>query len=320
MLSTTFSRHKSHAFSKPYLDTSALESLGRASSLLSVGFDSPAWAVFWTTRRSRMSVTKAPMQRSETWELIGTLCIYSVHEFCITSDRSELSARVYDYEGEAECEHNCEVTLRSIETAADQNGFAAIKVRSLPCDTLKAHPLTSRCRHQMTALGQPELLRHMSQILHENRRTFRTLFGGAAIKSGHWPASGATGRSPYLETVVSREDLHKAITESGLSMTAAETDRVFTAIDADQDGQVDYLEWMDWLSMQTVCGAVCGVCRGRLLDGCGVCMGRYRSIRDRRRPVDRHVPPHRQYTDHIRFVYDTVCMSCPARRQYRPAA
>lgn len=63
------------------------------------------------------------------------------------------SARVYDYEGEAECDANMHLSLSSIDTAGIHSegdaGFVAIKV---------------------TALGKPELLERMSLVLMQTKR------------------------------------------------------------------------------------------------------------------------------------------------------
>lgn len=65
------------------------------------------------------------------------------------------SARIYDYEGESECDANALICAQCIEAAGmRQNGqqaFAAIK---------------------LTALGKPELLEHLSKILTETKRLF----------------------------------------------------------------------------------------------------------------------------------------------------
>lgn len=60
----------------------------------------------------------------------------------VSSDK--LHARTYHYEGEDECDRNAEITLRAIETASAEQGFAAVKV---------------------TALGKPELLQHVSTVI-----------------------------------------------------------------------------------------------------------------------------------------------------------
>lgn len=89
----------------------------------------------------------------------------------------KLHARTYHYEGEHECDKNAEITLRAIETASAENGFAAVKV---------------------TALGKPELLQHVSTVIQENKRLFRTFFldelarGANAANSGAGAGAGHT--------------------------------------------------------------------------------------------------------------------------------
>ena len=75
----------------------------------------------------------------------------------------QIQVRTYDYQGEEQCDFNLEVTLRSIDTAAQLSkvtglpGFAAVKV---------------------TSIGKPELLQHISQAMSENRSLFLRQFLG----------------------------------------------------------------------------------------------------------------------------------------------
>jgi proline dehydrogenase len=107
-----------------------------------------------------------------------------------------LSARTYDYAGEAECDANariCESCIVAAGAKGDGQGFAAIK---------------------LTALGKPELLEHLSKILTETKRLFVAFADGeikaqqvgantvtdvtaaAAAASAHpSPATGATASS-----------------------------------------------------------------------------------------------------------------------------
>ncbi|KAA0149717.1 hypothetical protein FNF29_05728 [Cafeteria roenbergensis] len=77
--------------------------------------------------------------------------------------RDQIQVRTYDYQGEEQCDFNLEVTLRSIDTAAQLSkvtglpGFAAVKV---------------------TSIGKPELLQHISQAMSENRSLFLRQFLG----------------------------------------------------------------------------------------------------------------------------------------------
>ena len=52
----------------------------------------------------------------------------SVEERDLGVDQSQLQARTYHYAGEEQCDENLRITLRSIDTAAEQNGFAAVRI------------------------------------------------------------------------------------------------------------------------------------------------------------------------------------------------
>lgn len=92
--------------------------------------------------------------------------------------RDQLQARTYDYQGEDECDANTDVTLHAIRTAAELRqltgapGFAAVKV---------------------TAIGKPELLQHVSQVLGENKSLFLQLFASSAAAATATSTSGAAG-------------------------------------------------------------------------------------------------------------------------------
>lgn len=105
--------------------------------------------------------------------------------------------------------------------SAGEGGFAAVKC---------------------TALGQPALLQHMSDILHETRRTFRTLAGGGSTDRGERPESF------YLDARITREQLAAGLEETGLTLDAARLDQLFATVDNDKTGGVDYLEWVNHLS------------------------------------------------------------------------
>lgn len=105
--------------------------------------------------------------------------------------------------------------------SAGEGGFAAVKC---------------------TALGQPALLQHMSDILHETRRSFRALAGGVTLDRGHRPESF------YVDARVTREQLAAGLEKTGLSLDAARLDSLFATVDENGTGSVDYVEWINHLS------------------------------------------------------------------------
>lgn len=81
--------------------------------------------------------------------------------------------------------------------------------------------------------------------------------GLAAMGLGLGPASLADGKSvlaedPYLSTVVTKEQFHAAMKNSGIHMQTEAIDDLFSAIDKDGSGGFDILEWTDFLSLQTL--------------------------------------------------------------------
>ncbi|KAL7573366.1 hypothetical protein ACA910_011726 [Epithemia clementina (nom. ined.)] len=126
-------------------------------------------------------------------------------------------ARTYDYEGEAECDRNAEVTLRSIEEASKRNGFSAIK---------------------LTALGKPELLRRMSAILVDAQRLFHVLDG----------PSLSTTKTKYLDKLIDFPTLKAGFQNAGNHMDEQEIGQLFQAMDLGGDGHIDYLDWLSFVN------------------------------------------------------------------------
>ena len=125
-----------------------------------------------------------------------------------------VSARTYDYLGEEKCDANVQIFLDCIDAAARQpNGFTAIK---------------------LTALGKPEFLRHISEILQAIRRTFHDF---------------ATGGSETISFEQFRGGLNDRL---GLSLTDEELRKLFTRFDIDGNGHIDYLEWTSVLDLDNL--------------------------------------------------------------------
>ena len=133
-------------------------------------------------------------------------------------DRNILAARTYDYLDEEECDENMRITLHSIDAAEREQGFAAVK---------------------MTSLGKPELLQHISQVLYENEDYFYHYFDSVADKS-------ATGMP------VTREQFMEGLRQRGVPLSEHQMHDIFARIDANEDGEVDMLEWMDYLSLHVL--------------------------------------------------------------------
>lgn len=117
------------------------------------------------------------------------------------------------------CDLNADITLSAINTAARQTyGFAAVK---------------------LTALGPPDLLLHMSNILHEIRRLFRKFAQESSVRTGT--------ANMYTDTAITFEDFEKAVDKLKLDVGEKGTRAAFDRFDRNDTGYIDYIEWIDSL-------------------------------------------------------------------------
>jgi proline dehydrogenase len=123
-----------------------------------------------------------------------------------------ISARTYEYSDESLCDANTDLILESIDNAAyagvDQ--FVAMK---------------------LTAIAKPELLEKVSSVLRAIKNLWINEFGSSVHASA-----------------VDRERFGKFIAAIGVSMTNDEVDQLFSQIDLNRDGNIDYIEWTRLLS------------------------------------------------------------------------
>jgi len=114
--------------------------------------------------------------------------------------------------------------MSAIETAALQTfGFAAVK---------------------LTSLGPPDLLLHMSNILHEIRRLFRTF----AAESSEVPE----GANVYQDTAITLEGFRRAVKKLNLDVGEKGTRATFELFDINKTGYIDYIEWIDSLDPMVI--------------------------------------------------------------------
>ncbi|XP_060586851.1 proline dehydrogenase 1, mitochondrial-like [Ruditapes philippinarum] len=127
-----------------------------------------------------------------------------------------VSSRTYFYEGEDQCDKNMRIFLESIDGVADatkKTGFCAIK---------------------LTALGRPQLLLQMSDVLVSARNFFEKL----TSEEGDNFSRGFREDEFLLK-------LH----EMGVKITPEECSRWFSILDVSQDGQVDIMDWDNLLEV-----------------------------------------------------------------------
>ncbi|KAG7400317.1 hypothetical protein PHYBOEH_006257 [Phytophthora boehmeriae] len=131
-------------------------------------------------------------------------------------------ARTYDYEGEAECDANAAIARHAIidagETASEgEPAFVAIKC---------------------TALGKPELLMRMSEIIVQAQLLFHTLDGPNLSRA----------KSRYLERLIDYPTLSAGLRNAGVEATEEEAQQLFNELDRSSgDGVIDYVDWVSFL-------------------------------------------------------------------------
>ncbi|XP_069135424.1 proline dehydrogenase 1, mitochondrial-like isoform X2 [Argopecten irradians] len=128
-----------------------------------------------------------------------------------------ISARTYFYEDEANCDTNMETFLKCIDAVAGateaNTGFVAIK---------------------MTALGRPQFLLQMSDVLVSTRAFFEKFAGN---------------KGDILLRKFREEDFKKQLQAMGVQITRDDRKRWFSVLDISQDGEVDLLDWDNLLEV-----------------------------------------------------------------------
>ncbi|XP_055996858.1 proline dehydrogenase 1, mitochondrial-like isoform X2 [Ostrea edulis] len=134
-------------------------------------------------------------------------------------DRREgvFSARTYFYEDETKCDENLKTFKECIDAVAgavtDGTGFIAIK---------------------MTALGRPQFLLQLSDVITSWRNFFEKFAGD--------------------KTKFSEEDFKTTLKDIGVQVTRDDRKRWFALLDVTCDGEIDLLDWDNLLDINTQMG------------------------------------------------------------------
>jgi proline dehydrogenase len=129
-----------------------------------------------------------------------------------------VSARTYDYAGEAECDANAKICHSCIVTAGNRpNGFSAIKI---------------------TALGKPELLEHLSNVLNHTKKVFIQFCEEENIVEGE----------------VTLEQFKRGLKAINVTLDDERSKKLFERMDTDKSGTVDYMEWINFLDPRHIGG------------------------------------------------------------------
>ncbi|RHY01038.1 hypothetical protein DYB30_006354 [Aphanomyces astaci] len=148
---------------------------------------------------------------------------------------NELQARTYDYEDEAMCDANMRIALQAIQDAP-ANGKCPHRPR-VHFDGISLSCVVGFTAIKCTAMGKPELLQRMSSILVETQLLFHSLDG---------PVSRA--KESYVDRLVDYPTFKTGIQSAGASFTEEELDALFRALDVEQDGVIDYIDWVSYLN------------------------------------------------------------------------
>lgn len=143
---------------------------------------------------------------------------YKPHAEFADRRKGVYSARTYFYEGEAECDKRVETFLKCIDAAgeASSDGFAAIKV---------------------TALGRPQILMRISEILNQTQYFFDCLASDSV-------------KMNKIGNTVARDKFFEGLEKLGVEMSPDEANRIFDLIDTNKSGDIDVIEWHEFLTPQ----------------------------------------------------------------------
>ncbi|XP_032234100.2 proline dehydrogenase 1, mitochondrial [Nematostella vectensis] len=143
---------------------------------------------------------------------------FKPHEEFADRRKGVFSARTYFYSGEPECDARLETFMECVDAAsgASSDGFAAIKV---------------------TALGRPQLLLKVSEILHQTQAFFDQLTMDSAIKN-------------KIGYGLAKNRFFDGLERLGVDISQEEADRIFDLIDTDNSGDIDVIEWHEYLTPQ----------------------------------------------------------------------
>ncbi|KAK7088799.1 proline dehydrogenase 1, mitochondrial-like isoform X2 [Littorina saxatilis] len=144
---------------------------------------------------------------------------FQVHEQFGDRRQKVVSARTYFYENELQCDRNMDIFLNCIDAvsyATEKSGLAAIK---------------------LTALGRPQLLLQMSEVL-TTVKNFITLC--QQVPEG----THVTGERRFEV-----EDFDRRLSEMGVMLKDKGSRKRISIMEITQNGQVDLLDWQNLLDI-----------------------------------------------------------------------
>jgi len=152
----------------------------------------------------------AGLAANEDKEFVEEIQRYQPHKEFGDRRMGVTSARTFFYQGEATCEKNLEIFLRCIETVATTThttGFAAIK---------------------LTALGRPQLLLQLSEVI-------------ARARKYHEQVTGAKG--PVIESHTGHEEFEQGLKDAGVEVEKPAVQDWLDHMTYDKKGLINLFDW-----------------------------------------------------------------------------
>ncbi|VDN56363.1 unnamed protein product [Dracunculus medinensis] len=160
------------------------------------------------------NVTRINSQTESVANVVGNKIVeqtrlrYSVDKDFADRRKDVFSARTYFYEGEGECDKNCDIFCETIDKVAGEHGFIAVK---------------------LTALGRPQILLKLSETIVQTKEFFRAI-------------TGSTWENLVL-CRISANDLLKKLKDYGIKTNDAMLEEWLKKADFVRGEFVDFYNW-----------------------------------------------------------------------------
>uniref|UniRef100_A0A0R3RXQ3 Proline dehydrogenase n=1 Tax=Elaeophora elaphi TaxID=1147741 RepID=A0A0R3RXQ3_9BILA len=136
---------------------------------------------------------------------------YTVHKEFGDRRKDVVSARTYFYESEVQCDKNCDIFCASVNAITSAVGNCGINCIKL------------------TALGRPQLLLKLSELIAQSNNFYKILTGSS------W--------EDLLLNKIKKEEFLKRIQDHGVQIDEAMMQKWLKTVDFGEDGFVDFYDW-----------------------------------------------------------------------------
>ncbi|KAJ3616096.1 hypothetical protein Zmor_012063, partial [Zophobas morio] len=153
--------------------------------------------------------------------------------------QDKVSARIYRYEDEKNCDVNAEIALRAVTSSA-QHGTGDIilydlKFFKIIC-LLESDGFAAL---KITALTKPELLEHMSLVIKETKALFSSLVSSKETEESK-------------EKTLTLAEFSKSLKQLKFQISQEQINTIFKKINTSKTGAIKYDEWISYLEPTTL--------------------------------------------------------------------